>query len=1565
MANENIAIVSVKAMFDEKSVRKVAQDINRSVSEVNDNLDHIEIAPDLKNQLDNILKIINKKFKNVNLSKFSEDLLKGFLDPKETTNAINEFIRKIEALNQISLKRPANIFDNLDTKQLDKLINDYDRLEKARENINKKEADALQKAGEVQGRIYRTMRKDYKDLDTFKSASNKERLDDIKKEIDANKELNKTQESSLKEYSELLSLYSIISSEKYDKGSIESIKQKKELLDLTKRILESEEKISKFSKNPNAYRISLSEDNTEFKSFDIGNAERLIHQVTSQYAESAKKTARAAIDKIQNEINTYIEDALNKNVNKIKNVTDKVVNKLNGKNSGDSDTGDTYDSESSGSGNGNIDDIVDNVVSEKDIVLIEKYNLSLDDLAAKLYDIVDRSDDLDGTELPTDELKDFIGYYKQYAELIKNEPNGKIEDELSYFYNDIINKPSLKKFADQLDEIKSKLSNQNIPDVGKELSEEFSVAKEDVDSLIQSIKELIEEIKKLTQTKGAENLLSGENVEELSNKFNEIASNFGEDLVNSVNDFKETLTQVDNEKIEFNNIKESLMNIVEQFKNSLSTVGLTSTQLDKAYETIKGWNDASTVGVKYGTEKTDRERATFINSKTGNTSNSFFIDAEEEFSRNLLKALAELSKGISGQIGEVYDTWVHSHPIQKMIEGIRTQGSDVGFSIADLNVMLKNFIEQGVKKMLVTNNYKYTQLDLTDVSKDKFKEIIELFKEELKNAGIVIENNNEKIPLNLIAENVNGKKTVNLDTKSSIINNALQNAIDKALKDSNIDTSKILSNGNIDDLKIDLNELDSDSEKSKDSFTELLNVLKTISDVLTEINNNGFKFNETISSESDLSKLQSELDETKNKLEEVSKEALETKKKLKDIDPTNQNNKPNVNGNANNINLPDNEEVRVELNTDVQGFMNRVQEIVNMHPIDVKVNPIVDENTSIKINANIKVGNSDNTNSDIQPKQQKKIQDNSYKKVQEQSKRKQEEKNELRESKKNSLLEKQYNIYKEIYDINIMISKLDPDKDTDEINKLKEKKKLAQQNYLVYEKELKQYSDIIDQKKRSIELYKIASKANKEITQNNKKQKSKHDTKNAETNFQIQQRLNVLLEEQESNLREIQKLERKGENNRSEADNQKLNSLYEQRENIETRVNAALKEENANTQAIVKTRSKLQDNLGNEGLNNFGRVIDLDKAYDDASKINEELNKFRSLEGLSKTDAFSTLFKNAESDLSKLNQEFNDGRISVTGYVNEINKINSDLLSNKNALKIIDEDTLKDSNSLEATMNNLAQSIFNADGKSLKFNKDTNKLTGEFKTQKGEIQKLTLYVNKAGNAINYSFSGQPKENVNSMTKAFDLLGKKFRDLGAYLTSFVGFYEIWGAIKQGVGYVKDFDSALTEMRKVSDETVTSLREYQKASFDVADSVGATALEIQSSTADWQRLGYAIDEANELSKLTNIYKNVGDNMNIEDATSSMVSTLEGFQLEAEKAKDIVDIFNEVSNSYAIDSKGIGDALQRSAASFNAANTGLEESVALITATMNKKWLCVWKHIQRIHLIAGKSLEPYTTI
>lgn len=59
------------------------------------------------------------------------------------------------------------------------------------------------------------------------------------------------------------------------------------------------------------------------------------------------------------------------------------------------------------------------------------------------------------------------------------------------------------------------------------------------------------------------------------------------------------------------------------------------------------------------------------------------------------------------------------------------------------------------------------------------------------------------------------------------------------------------------------------------------------------------------------------------------------------------------------------------------------------------------------------------------------------------------------------------------------------------------------------------------------------------------------------------------------------------------------------------------------------------------------------------------------------------------------------------------------------------------------------------------------------------------------------------------------------------------------------------------------------------------------------------------------------------------------MQAFGIEAENVGDIVDKFNEVGNNYAISSQGLGEAMQRSAASLALAGNTLDESLALVTA------------------------------
>ena len=176
----------------------------------------------------------------------------------------------------------------------------------------------------------------------------------------------------------------------------------------------------------------------------------------------------------------------------------------------------------------------------------------------------------------------------------------------------------------------------------------------------------------------------------------------------------------------------------------------------------------------------------------------------------------------------------------------------------------------------------------------------------------------------------------------------------------------------------------------------------------------------------------------------------------------------------------------------------------------------------------------------------------------------------------------------------------------------------------------------------------------------------------------------------------------------------------------------------------------------------------------------------------------------------------------------------------------------------------------------------------------------------------------------------------FHQIAAQMAGIFSLYDVINVGKQFASTVIDINTQITELAKVSEQSSKQIYTDFDSYADIAENVRGTISDTISATADWSKNGYSIPDAKQLAEISQLYKNVGDGIDIDEANESLISTLKGFQLEADQAEHIVDVFNEVSNNEAISSAGIGEALQRSAASFNAASTDLEKSVALVSAT-----------------------------
>ena len=368
------------------------------------------------------------------------------------------------------------------------------------------------------------------------------------------------------------------------------------------------------------------------------------------------------------------------------------------------------------------------------------------------------------------------------------------------------------------------------------------------------------------------------------------------------------------------------------------------------------------------------------------------------------------------------------------------------------------------------------------------------------------------------------------------------------------------------------------------------------------------------------------------------------------------------------------------------------------------------------------------------------------------------------------------------------------------------------------------------------------------------------------------------------------------------------------------------------SQKQIETAQRSIERLG-VSIDNITNKLNASKS-DAISNTSKKINAFN-VNGFSSND-FNNKYG---SQINDLNTQLMHGEISIKNYNTECNKLISafDKVV-KSGSKIGDISVAF--NEAEAVAHRFSESQFSGatliEKGVMKTKNGISSMTDTIRLQNGEIRKLK-YTYTDGFMAMSDVTTKFKVQASGLTRVFDELKQKVGDLITYWTAnLLNPYDLLVPLRSAVSNVINLNTEFTDLAKVSDASIRQLYNDFDDFSTIAKDVGGTITDTISATADWSRNGYGLPDSEELARVALIYKNVGDGIDIDAANESLISTLRGFRLEAEDAMHIIDVFNEVSNNEAISSSGIGEALQRSAASFNAANTSLEKSVALVTAT-----------------------------
>lgn len=227
------------------------------------------------------------------------------------------------------------------------------------------------------------------------------------------------------------------------------------------------------------------------------------------------------------------------------------------------------------------------------------------------------------------------------------------------------------------------------------------------------------------------------------------------------------------------------------------------------------------------------------------------------------------------------------------------------------------------------------------------------------------------------------------------------------------------------------------------------------------------------------------------------------------------------------------------------------------------------------------------------------------------------------------------------------------------------------------------------------------------------------------------------------------------------------------------------------------------------------------------------------------------------------------------------------------------------------------------------------------KTYGDSLSEIKNQLNEPLDLENFRKLSAEFAMIKSQAKAAGLTTRSFftnvKDISLQL---LGLTSTVAVIQKGIEAAKkmyqnvyNIDTAMTNLKKVTDETDAAYSNFLTRSANSAKELGRTISGLITQTSEWAKLGYSLDEAEKLSKISSVYANVGE-VDDKAAVSDMVTAMKAYQIEARNAINIIDIYNELGNKFAISSAALGEGISKSASAMHLAGADLAQTSAMLT-------------------------------
>lgn len=228
-----------------------------------------------------------------------------------------------------------------------------------------------------------------------------------------------------------------------------------------------------------------------------------------------------------------------------------------------------------------------------------------------------------------------------------------------------------------------------------------------------------------------------------------------------------------------------------------------------------------------------------------------------------------------------------------------------------------------------------------------------------------------------------------------------------------------------------------------------------------------------------------------------------------------------------------------------------------------------------------------------------------------------------------------------------------------------------------------------------------------------------------------------------------------------------------------------------------------------------------------------------------------------------------------------------------------------------------------------------------------ELKKIIVSLQNVSNKTDLTKLEQQFRKIQTQTQATDATSKGFfgnlksqlKDSLATMIKYQLAYKIINetvqAIKNMINAVCELDADLTEFNKVADLSAEQLEKFADKAYDAADKIGRTGQDMIEAATEFKRAGKDLETSLEMGNAALVMTNVADGIDqTSDAAGTLISVLNGFNMEDSDVMSVVDKMNSVSNQSPVGFDNLADGLERVSGTMNQAGNSLDETIGMLT-------------------------------